>query len=62
MKKKHILKTKYGINIKDNSIYDIINFPSSGIDKEISEVLKELFSKIKENGSYFSTKRRFKHP
>lgn len=52
--KKHILKTKYGINIKDNSIYDIINFPSSSIAKEISEVLKELFSKIKENGSYFN--------
>ncbi len=52
--KKHILKTKYGINIKDNSIYDIINFPGSSIDKEISEVLKELFSKIKENGSYFN--------
>ncbi|ACN55250.1 DUF276 domain-containing protein [Borreliella burgdorferi] len=52
--KKHILRTKYGINIKDNSIYDIINFPSSSIDKQISEVLKELFSKIKENGSYFN--------
>ncbi|PRR05888.1 DUF276 domain-containing protein [Borreliella burgdorferi] len=52
--KKHILRTKYGINIKDNSIYDIINFPSSSIDKQTSEVLKELFSKIKENGSYFN--------
>ncbi|WPM06369.1 DUF276 domain-containing protein (plasmid) [Borreliella sinica] len=52
--KKHILRAKYGINIKDNSIYDIINFPSSYIDKQISEVLKELFSKIKENGSYFN--------
>ncbi len=52
--KKHMLRTKYGINIKDNSIYDIINFPSSSIDKQISEVLKELFSKIKENGSYFN--------
>ncbi|PRQ92210.1 hypothetical protein CV643_04585 [Borreliella burgdorferi] len=52
--KKHILRKKYGINIKDNSIYDIINFPSSSIDKQISEVLKELFSKIKENGSYFN--------
>ncbi|ABH02132.1 DUF276 domain-containing protein [Borreliella afzelii] len=52
--KKHILRTKYGINIKDNSIYDIINFPSSSIDKQISEVLRELFSKIKENGSYFN--------
>ncbi len=48
------MKTKYGINIKDNSIYDIINFPSSSVDKKISEVLKELFSKIKENGSYFN--------
>ncbi|WKC79377.1 DUF276 domain-containing protein [Borreliella tanukii] len=52
--KKHILRTKYGINIKDNSIYDIINFPSSSIDKQISEALKELFAKIKENGSYFN--------
>ncbi|MBB6043244.1 DUF276 domain-containing protein (plasmid) [Borreliella yangtzensis] len=52
--KKHILRTKYGINIQDNSIYDIINFPSSSIDKQISEVLKELFSKITENGSYFN--------
>ncbi|WKC75695.1 DUF276 domain-containing protein [Borreliella valaisiana] len=52
--KKHILRTKYGINIKDNSIYDIINFPSSSIDKQISEALKGLFSKIKENGSYFN--------
>ncbi len=52
--KKTYFEKKYGINIKDNSIYDIINFPSSNIDKEISEVLKELFSKIKENGSYFN--------
>ncbi|AJA90697.1 hypothetical protein OY14_04410 (plasmid) [Borreliella chilensis] len=52
--KKHILRTKYGINIKDNSIYDIINFPSSSIDKQISKALKELFSKIEENGSYFN--------
>ncbi|WP_151060754.1 DUF276 domain-containing protein [Borreliella turdi] len=52
--KKHILRTKYGININDNSVYDIINFPSSSIDKQISEILKELFSKIKENGSYFN--------
>lgn len=51
---KNIFWKKYGINIKDHSIYDIINFPSSSIDKEISEVLKELFSKIKENGSYFN--------
>ncbi|WNY69118.1 DUF276 domain-containing protein [Borreliella lusitaniae] len=55
--KKEILRTKYGIDIKENSIYDIINFPSSSIDKQISEVLKELFLKIKENGSYFNALR-----
>ncbi|ETZ18011.1 hypothetical protein BDCR2A_01206 [Borrelia duttonii CR2A] len=51
--KKEILKREYNILIKDNSIFDIINYPSSAIDMEIIQALNELFETLKEGGKYF---------
>ncbi|ANF34444.1 hypothetical protein A7978_04875 (plasmid) [Borrelia turicatae] len=51
--KKEILKQEYNISIKENSIFDIINYPSSAIDMEIIKVLNELFETLKEGGEYF---------
>ncbi|BDU63388.1 hypothetical protein BOFE_09280 (plasmid) [Candidatus Borrelia fainii] len=53
--KKEILKQEYNILIKDNSIFDIINYPSSAIDMEIIKVLNELFETLKEGGKYFKS-------
>ncbi|AHH05493.1 DUF276 domain-containing protein (plasmid) [Borrelia miyamotoi] len=51
--KKEILKKEYNISIKENSIFDIINYPSSAIDLEIIQTLNELFLTLKEEGAYF---------
>ncbi|AHH14632.1 DUF276 domain-containing protein [Borrelia hermsii] len=51
--KKEILKKEYNLSIKDDSIFDIINYPSSAIDMEIIKVLNELFTTLKEGGTYF---------
>ncbi|AYE36779.1 hypothetical protein DB313_04590 (plasmid) [Borrelia turcica IST7] len=51
--KKEILKKEYNISIKNNSLFDIINYPSSAIDLEIIQALNELFLSLKEGGTYF---------
>ncbi|AHH11060.1 DUF276 domain-containing protein (plasmid) [Borrelia coriaceae] len=53
--KKEILKKEYNILIKENSIFDIINYPSSAIDMEIIQVVNELFETLKEEGTYFKS-------
>nr|WKT13984.1 DUF276 domain-containing protein [Borrelia sp. BU AG58] len=51
--KKEILKKEYNLSIKSNSLFDIINYPSSAVDLEIIQALNELFLSIKEGGTYF---------
>ncbi|WP_024653682.1 DUF276 domain-containing protein [Borrelia persica] len=51
--KKEILKKEYNISIKDDSIFDIVNYPSSAIDMEIIQALNELFATLREGGEYF---------
>ncbi|AWG43319.1 hypothetical protein CR532_04800 (plasmid) [Candidatus Borreliella tachyglossi] len=53
--KKDILKREHNISIKDNSLFDIINYPNSAIDMEIIKVLNELFLTLKEGGTYFKS-------
>ncbi|UGQ17951.1 DUF276 domain-containing protein [Borrelia sp. RT1S] len=53
--KKEILKKEYNLSIKNNSLFDIINYPSSAIDLEIIQTLNELFLSLKEGGTYFKS-------
>ncbi|AYE36974.1 hypothetical protein DB313_05605 (plasmid) [Borrelia turcica IST7] len=50
--KKDLLKEK-GISLSKNRIFDIINYPSSEIDRQILVALSELFKRIDEGGSFF---------
>ncbi|QMU99802.1 hypothetical protein F0310_05135 (plasmid) [Borrelia sp. A-FGy1] len=50
--KKDMLKKK-GILIARNSIFDIVNYPSSEIDRQILIALSDLFKRIDEGGNFF---------
>ncbi|WP_445436388.1 DUF276 domain-containing protein [Candidatus Borreliella tachyglossi] len=50
--KKELLK-EHGIVIQKNGFYDIANYPSSEIDRQIIVELKKLFDTIGEGGTFF---------
>ncbi|WKC58464.1 DUF276 domain-containing protein [Borrelia sp. P9F1] len=50
--KKALLKEQ-GIVVSKNRIFDIMNYPSAEIDRQILLALSELFKRIDEGGSFF---------